>query len=151
MRDNDVIALICAQNSDPERSGLSDTCHNVLWSFKLSLTQGDNFIQRIRKVHKYSSSWYLPAYGVHILISDNFFFFFYQNCRHVEDAFDECNTMLKDSPGRYMSCVISVKQEHPDKITPRCEQFIERIETIIFRSVYKESTLPIKISTTYMP
>ena len=139
MRDNDVIALICAQNTDPERSGLSDTCHNVLWSFKLSLTQGDNFIQRIRKVHKYSSSLYLSAYGasVCILISDKNVLFLYQNCRHVEDAFDECNTMLKDSPGRYMSCAISVKQEHPDKITPRCEQFIERIETIIFRSVEK--------------
>ena len=50
MRDNDVIALICAQNADPEHDGLSETCHHVLWSFKLALTQGDNFIQRIKKV-----------------------------------------------------------------------------------------------------
>ena len=33
MRENDVIALICAQNADPDHSGLSNTCQ--VWSLAL--------------------------------------------------------------------------------------------------------------------
>ena len=55
MRDNDVIALICAQNT--EDNGLTDTCQQVLWKFKLDLTQGDQFLQRIQKVKRLLNSF----------------------------------------------------------------------------------------------
>ena len=75
----------------------------MLWKFKLGLTQSDNFLKRIKK-----------------------------NCRHDLDAFQECDKLLRESPGLYMSCIVTAKQENPDSIGARCHQFLGRIETIIF-------------------
>ena len=75
----------------------------MLWKFKLGLTQSDNFLKRIKK-----------------------------NCRHDLDAFQECDKLLHESPGLYMSCIVTAKQENPDSIGARCHQFLGRIETIIF-------------------
>ena len=48
---NDFAALVCVQQRPPEQfEAITETCEQVLWTFKNELTKGGKFIQQVEDV-----------------------------------------------------------------------------------------------------
>ncbi len=101
---NDFAALSCAQDLPPEKfEAISETCEQVLWRFKLNLTQSSIFIHQIEKA-----------------------------CSRDMDKVNLCRNRFpgSENSGHFMSCLINEKLEN--QLKPSCHDFLTQIEAVIF-------------------
>ena len=99
MAENDFAALSCAQNLSPERfKDIPETCEQVLWRFKMNLTESSMFLDQIEKA-----------------------------CSRDVEKVNGCKNRYpgKENAGHYMSCLIDEKFD--GGLKPACEDFLTQV------------------------
>ena len=103
MAENDFAALSCAQNLSPERfKDIPETCEQVLWRFKMNLTESSMFLDQIEKA-----------------------------CSRDVEKVNGCKNRYpgKENAGHYMSCLIDEKFD--GGLKPACEDFLTQVLYIL--------------------
>ena len=109
MAENDFAALSCAQNLSPERfKDIPETCEQVLWRFKMNLTESSMFLDQIEKA-----------------------------CSRDVEKVNGCKNRYpgKENAGHYMSCLIDEKFD--GGLKPACEDFLTQVLYIFYNSFLK--------------
>ena len=110
MAENDFAALSCAQNLSPERfKDIPETCEQVLWRFKMNLTQSSIFLDQIEKA-----------------------------CSRDVEKVNGCKNRYpgKENAGHYMSCLIDEKFD--GGLKPACEDFLTQVYIFVYACSLKK-------------
>ena len=104
MAENDFAALSCAQNLSPERfKDIPETCEQVLWRFKMNLTQSSMFLDQIENA-----------------------------CSRDVEKVNGCKNRYPgtENAGHYMSCLIDEKFN--GGLKPACEDFLTQVYIFVY-------------------